>query len=211
MRTELSRALDECLGRIHDGEAIDTCIAEFPYARQQLGTLLYTAMSLSVAPKASPLDEVRKISKARLMARLREESIQAKVAKSREIAVEQNVLAEMWQRLVHTIAGAREVVIPVILTMLLILGSSYFLSGTLSFQPAPSALASSCTITFDAGTVHVQTAGSDIWEEATNGIILEAGTRVRTTLQSEALLTFFEGSTVRLDPVPISKSSGSNV
>jgi len=70
METELSRALDECLYRISNGEAIEACLGKYPRVSEQLESLLRTALSISAAPKLSASDEFRKASKVRLMARL---------------------------------------------------------------------------------------------------------------------------------------------
>lgn len=75
METELSRALDDCLYRIANGEAIEACLGKYPQVSEQLESLLRIALSISAAPKVSPSDEFRKASKVRLMARLREECL----------------------------------------------------------------------------------------------------------------------------------------
>jgi hypothetical protein len=42
--------------------------------------------------------------------------------------------------------------------------------------------------------------GSDRWQQANDGIVLQAGSKVTTAADSYALLTFFEGSTLKLQP-----------
>ncbi len=58
----------------------------------------------------------------------------------------------------------------------------------------------SCTLSIFDGTVEVQTLETFTWEEAENGMILEPGSRVRTALDSHALLTFSQGTTTKLEP-----------
>ena len=77
MRAKLSKAFDESLARIKKGESVKTCLAEYPHLRQQLVPLLYTGLFIPAIPKASPSDDFRRVSKAHLMARLRERSIEA--------------------------------------------------------------------------------------------------------------------------------------
>ncbi len=57
-----------------------------------------------------------------------------------------------------------------------------------------------CTLTIFSGTAKVQALDSIGWKEAKDGMTLEAGSRVRTVSDSYALLTFFEGTTTKLEP-----------
>ena len=76
--------------RIGKGETIETCLAEYQNMREQLEPLLYTAWyitrSISVILKVwlSPSDEFGRMLKGRLMARLRQESIQAEAVDEAE-------------------------------------------------------------------------------------------------------------------------------
>jgi len=88
----------------------------------------------------------------------------------------------------------------VVLAMVVAAAGSIALAGVLAVQSNPSALASTCTITIDAGDVEVLATGSDTWDPIESGSILRTGTRVRTTATSVALLTFFSGSTLKLEP-----------
>lgn len=72
-------------------------------------------------------------------------------------------------------------------------------AGVLNFNPGHSVLASTCTLTIETGHVQVQTPDASSWKEAVDGEILQAGTRIVTSEGTEALLTFFEGSTIRLE------------
>ena len=97
--------------------------------------------------------------------------------------------------------GARRLsIIAVTIILIAVVAASIMLSGVLDYRSDPSALAASCTLTYDSGTVEVQDAGSDDWNIVESGAILQAGTRIRTTATSEALITFFNGSTLKLEP-----------
>ncbi|MFC1894218.1 FecR domain-containing protein, partial [Chloroflexota bacterium] len=199
MGIKFPEALDKCLVRISQGEAVEACLAEYPHLSEQLEPLLYMASSISAAPKASPSDEFRKMSRVRLIARLHEEPIRAKAAQSGQRTAEPNLLVLGWQRLMRAIIVPRKVVIPIALALLIALGGSLSLFGVLDFSP-PSALVSNCTLSIVTGSIEIQTVGSNIWEKGIDGVTLEAGTRVRTSPDSYALLTFFEGSTAELEP-----------
>ena len=57
-----------------------------------------------------------------------------------------------------------------------------------------------CTLSTISGNVEVQNAESNILQEGTDGMTLRAGDRVKTTPDSYAVVTFFEGSTIKLEP-----------
>jgi len=72
-------------------------------------------------------------------------------------------------------------------------------------QPASSPSSSSainqhCTLTIIKGNVRVLTSGSADWVQGSDGMTLIVGTRVNTLLDAKALLTFYNGSTIELDP-----------
>lgn len=97
--------------------------------------------------------------------------------------------------------GARRVtIIAVTIILIAVVAVSLMLSGVLDYQSDPSVLASTCTLTCDTGAVEIREAGSDDWDDVEDGAVLQAGTRIRTTAISEALLTFFNGSTFKLEP-----------
>ncbi len=200
MGTDLTKILNECIARIGEGEAIETCLAEYENMREQLEPLLYTALSVSAIPKVSPSDDFRRMSKARLMARLRQESSQAAVVKSDRGMPLLNELAIAWERLLQAFIGARRVAIPVTIAILVALVANSFLPGVLNVPSPPPALASQYTVSILSGSVDVRNPGADSWQQGSDGMTLSVGTRIKTAPGSHALLTFFEGSTIRLEP-----------
>ena len=201
MQAKLSKVLDDCLVRLSKGETIDACLTQYPQLRQQLQSLLYTAVSVSHIPKVSPSDEFRKASKLRLMARLRDKSIQARVVKSGQATALADRLGVAWRIIVVAITQpSKKVAIPVTIALLLALGGGLLLSGAFRLPSPSPALVSQCTLSILSGSVATQSPGSNVWEETQDGITLEAGTRVKTAPQSQALLTFFEGTTIKLEP-----------
>jgi hypothetical protein len=73
------------------------------------------------------------------------------------------------------------------------------LSAIASISATSQAMATA-TLTILSGSVDIQVAGSELWHEAQDGITLDTGDRVRTREKSQALVTFFEGSTTTLGP-----------
>lgn len=97
-------------------------------------------------------------------------------------------------------AGPARLAIPLALTLILVLQFVFiFTTAEVASPLASPALASRCTLSLTGGA-SVQTPGSTTWEDATNGMTLEAGSRVRTDASSQALLTFFNGTTITLEP-----------
>jgi len=197
MRAKLSKAFDESLARIKKGEAVKACLGEYPPLRQQLVPLLHTAFSIGAVPKVTASDDFRKLSKGRLMARLRESCIQAE--KSRQAKSAYHGLGVLWRGLERAITGPGKVAIPVTLALLLAL-QSLFIFGKLDFMLPSPTLASQATLSVLTGGVELQSRGSSTWEEAENGMTVAAGSRLKTAPNSQALLTFFEGTTIKLEP-----------
>jgi len=81
-KVELPWVLENCIERIRRGDSIESCLSECPTMRNQIEPLLHTALSISSIPKVSPSDEFRRISKGRLMIRLRKEPIENETTKS---------------------------------------------------------------------------------------------------------------------------------
>ena len=192
MRTRVSRVLDECLARISNGETIEACLAQHPTMKQQLEPLLHTAQSISAVSRVSPSDDFRRISKTRLVARLRLETTWGKAANPDE-------LVGAWQMLSRAITGLRRVAIPVTLALLLALVGGLLSTGIPNSTSTSPTLASNCTLSIFSGSVEVLNPSSGVWEQAQDSIILEVGSRVRTAPESQAVLTFFEGSTLHLE------------
>jgi hypothetical protein len=200
MQTSLAEVLDKCLTRVRSGEAIQRCIADYPHLRQELEPLLYTALSIYKAPKVSPSDEFRTSSKTRILAQLREMPIQAQSAKPRRRAAPSNLMGQIWNRLGERFARPRMTAALVTIALVSVIGGISFVVAALTLSSQPANLASQSTLSILSGNVQIQSPGSDVWQEANDGITLQASTRVRTMPNSYAMLTFFEGSSLKLEP-----------
>ncbi len=197
MNVKLSRILDKCIEQLHRGENIESCLLQYPQLREQLEPLLKTAQAVSALPRVLPSDEFRRASKTRLMARIREDSVSRKTVKARPRTTLLDELALSWQRIWQAFIGAKKVAVPVTLALLLILAIG--IPSALNFLSATPALASQCTLSILSGSVEVQEPGAEHSQPGADGMTLAAGTRVKTASNSHALLTFFEGSTFKLE------------
>jgi len=198
MATKLSKALDECLVRMSKGETADGCLADYANLREQLEPLLSLASSVSAIPM-SPSDEFRKASKTRLLAQLRQDAVAPKNAKSKRRVPTEGEAATARPRLWHT-AGWRKVAIPATVALALLLAVGLSLLVVLNpLSPGP-AHAAPCTLSILGGTVEFQDTGADDWQHAVDGLTLAVGTQVKTAQNAHAVLTFFDGSTIKLEP-----------
>lgn len=200
MGSRLSEVLDDCIARMNRGETLDGCLANHPKMRGQLEPLLRVASSVSAIPRVSPSDEFRRASKARLLARLREESVRAEAAGSGRRMQLDGEQARARQRSWRTTARSRRVTIPVTVALALILAVSLSVAILLNPLSSRQVIASPCILGILNGEVEVREAGSDGWQRGVQGVTLTAGTFIRTAQDSHAVLTFFEGSTIKLEP-----------
>jgi hypothetical protein len=184
MKNRLPKLLDERLARIRQGESVEACLMEHANVRQQLEPLLRTALSISSIPGAVPSDKFRKTAKRRLLARLHQEVNKKEAVRSGR---------SIWQAII----GAKKIAIPVTLALLLAIGATF---GAPSFTSPSQALASKCTLSILSGSAEVQTAGAEDGQQGTDGMTLDIGSRVKISPDSHALLTFFDGSTIELEP-----------
>lgn len=82
---------------------------------------------------------------------------------------------------------------------ILVLGLTIVLATTGATLPSRPAFGSSTTLTIIAGVVDVRH-GTAPYVAATDGEILQVGDGVRTGADGRAVLTYFEGSTVEIEP-----------
>ncbi|MBM3156043.1 MAG: hypothetical protein FJ004_02005 [Chloroflexi bacterium] len=200
MRTELSKVLNECLLRLRRGEDSSACLHDYPELSPELEELLRTASFVSCAPKVSPSDDFRAESKARIIAGLRERQVRERVAKLEHRSAAARFMERAGEAVLRVFSGRNMILIPVTLLVLLALGGSLLIAAVLTSPSPQSAQSSRCTLSILSGDVEIQRADSDIWEKAGDRVVLEAGSLVRTKDESHALLTFFEGSSIKLEP-----------
>lgn len=196
MGARLSKVLDECIARVRTGETLEACLAGYPSdVQKQLEPLLQMTLLVSRIPRVSPSEEFSKTSKASLIARLSPESVPSKAPQ----AGQGNGLARALQELQHTIR-ARKVAIPLTAALIIIIIAGVLLRSGLNLISPPPAMASSCTLSILNGSVEFQKGGADSWQSGTDDMTLAMDTKVKTTGDAHAVLTFFEGSTIKLEP-----------
>ncbi|MDD5093614.1 MAG: FecR domain-containing protein [Dehalococcoidia bacterium] len=88
-------------------------------------------------------------------------------------------------------------VLAVSLAVILLLGGLILVPSVFSSQTSYS---DSTTLSILSGDVFVMKGSTGQWKEAHNGMKLSAADSVKTSVDSYAAITFFEGSTITLDP-----------
>jgi hypothetical protein len=175
------KALDDCLLRLRAGEPLEQCLDSYPRYRTKLEPLLKTAHLTATFPRVQPDAERRQALRARVISRL------SRPVKARYVIHEHTAPCS------HL---AFRILAPVCLAVILILVSQLALP---IFSPEP-VYAATFTLSKLNGTAEAQPAGTTGWMATSNNITLPVGSRVRTAPGSYALLTFFDGSTTKLEP-----------
>ncbi len=209
MDRKLSKILEKCLTRMSDSSTIEECLSEYADMRSDLEPLLYTALYVSSIPKASASEVFRRASTERLVTRLCEQSSTAAAPQpaGRSLASclrgqhEQSaVISRPRKGWMYPVSGARRAAIPVALSLVLVIVGVLLLAGAPVISPQSIYLASQCTLTIVDGGVTIQRPGASDLKHGTDGMTLPAGTVITTDVDSRAVLTFFEGSTIELEP-----------
>lgn len=188
---KLSKALDTCIVRVGRGDSIEQCLSAYPDLESELGQLLHIFTLISKSPKVVPSQDFRLRSKARLMAHIQQSDTHER-KQSQQVAGEKR---SIWQ----TMFSPRKFALPVIGIVVLVVASMLFSNMFGLWSPAP-VLAKPCIMSTLSGSVKLQEADSDVWLSGTDGMILGSGSRIKTDSDSHALLTFFDGSTIKLEP-----------
>ncbi|MFC2004767.1 FecR domain-containing protein [Chloroflexota bacterium] len=197
MSTKLNKILDDCIEQVMEGETIEAALAKYPDMREKLEPLLRTALSVSSIPKVKPSPEFVKMSKVRLMRLIRQQSIQTSIAKTGKRVLVPNRLAIAIHSLWQNYISAKKLAILVTSALLLVSVASV---GQFVFLKPTPAMASTCVLSILSGSVRIQNPGLDTYQEGFDGMTLNTGTQIETASDSHALLTFFEGSTIKLEP-----------
>ncbi len=193
-----ARVLEECIARLRQGKSVEDCLAKYPEMRSRLEPRLNMVHSVYCLPGVSPSDRFKSAARARLMSRIRQQSAQERAAKSKPGAAIVDGLRVVSQKIWQPVLQAKKVAIPVTVAVIVIL--AVILSGVPYFTSPTPALASQSTLSILSGTVEIQDPGASKSQQGSHGEVLDAGTQIKTGSDSHALLTFFEGSTIKLEP-----------
>ncbi|MFC1910094.1 FecR domain-containing protein [Chloroflexota bacterium] len=192
MKNNLKNVLEICLNRIRKGEAIDKCLTDYPEYRSDLKPLLEMTLKLNEIPRVAPSPEFKDKVLSRLMA-----------YNTTDTSAENKHPRTSFS---NWIRGS-SIVKPIVPAVLIFLALVIVWFALPRFSPAP-VYAAECTLSILSGSAQIQPMNSSTWLTAEDGIKLTAGSRVKTPSDSRTLLTFFDGSTTKLEPdseVKISK------
>lgn len=90
MKDNLNKILDECIDRINHGEAIESCLADYPEHRQELGPLLHAMLYTKSAYFLKPSTQAKSFCRQRFNAAL--------VASREKREKKQPLLRWIWSR-----------------------------------------------------------------------------------------------------------------
>ncbi len=185
MADDILVILDICLQRMRSGETLEQCLADFPEIRPQLETMLQTVQTLQNLKHITPSAEFRRDSEARLLSRIRSESDSKKQGRNKHVERRDFRNGFVFRTLV-----------PVTLVALIAL----IVWAVLPLFSPSEVLARTFTLSLLSGEAEVKAAGSSGWTKGSDGMILATGSSVKTAFNSAAVLTFFDGSTAKLEP-----------
>jgi hypothetical protein len=191
MSSKLSKALDTSIDRIGRGDSIEKCLSEYPEIEDELGELLHVFTLISKSPRVVPSESFRRQSKARVMAQIRQLDMPEREKSKQEAGGRQSIL--------QTILSPKRLAVPVIGVVVLVVVGLLFSNMFGVWSPAP-VLAQPCVLSTLSGSIELREIDSDAWISGTDGTILDSGSRIKTDSGSHALLTFFDGSTMKLEP-----------
>ncbi len=200
MKGELGKAFEDCLGLLKQGYQIGDCILKYPWLQDEIEPLLETALLVSSAPRVTPDEEFRRESKARLVSRIRQEAAEADMNRSREAAPSSGWLGLLAGGAAALPLSRRRLAAPAMSGLLLAMATLLIVYSIFTLGPAAPDLGSKCTLSVLSGQIEVMPPGTASWQPAGDGMTLDAGVRVKTGDDSRAVLTFFEGSTIELEP-----------
>ena len=184
MNRKLTNALDDCLIRIQAGESLETCLTTYPDLETDLRPLLEITLSLDGLRDVQPSAAFTEHAWSNIRVRVTE----AAAAKPKRQGLNLGFLNRTSLRMAASITLA---------IVLITTGAVLLPGGPLSPQPA---LAAESTLSVLSGSVTVTPDGAGT-AAGTDGMGLTAGDTVATEADSYAVLTFANGSTLKLEPL----------
>ena len=195
MSKEFDIILDECLKLVMAGESIESVLSEYPDIREELEPLLRMALDINHLPKIEPSPEYVSASKINLLREIRlYESEKTSgfdiLSFPRRFAA---AIGDFWQAFSAPKKWSVAVTAVLVIVLVATLGQFVF------FKSSP-AMASTCILQVLSGEAYICDVDSDSFEPVLDEMILEMGTQVKTDGSSHALITFNDGSTIKLEP-----------
>ncbi|MFC1946839.1 FecR domain-containing protein, partial [Chloroflexota bacterium] len=198
MKKDFENILDECIKLVLNGESIESVLAEYPDVREDIEPLLRTALDISHLPKIEPSSEYISTSKINLLQEIRS-SESEKMTGFDILSVPSrfsSAIGDFWQAFSAPKKWSVAVTAALVVVLFATLGQFVF------FKSSP-VMASTCVLQVLSGEVNISDTGSDSFEPGSDGMILEMGTQVQTDRDAHALITFNDGSTIKLEPETI--------
>ncbi len=195
MTTKLVNIFDDCVTQISGGESIEACLARYPDMREEVEPLLHTLLNVSAARKVVPSNKFINALGKRLMVQHLENQVALRNAKINS-STQLSKLTMACQSLWASITGAKRIAIPAAIGLLIVIVASFVLSNLLfssAFQE------SRCTLSLLSGEAVIQQPNSVGRHDGIEGMTLVAGTQITTQADSNAMLTFPEGTTLELE------------
>ncbi len=196
MKKDFAYILDECIDRVMKGEAVESVLSEYPDSREELESLLRTALDINGLPEIVPSSEYINLSKTTLLREICQLGKSGKDSTSGIFSLSYGLpaaIGNFWQNITTAKRWSIAVTAVLIIVLFATLGQFVFL------RPS-TAMASACVLRVLSGEVGISNPESDKFHPANDGMTLTTGTQVKTGENSHALITFFDGSTIKLEP-----------
>ncbi|MCK4821286.1 FecR domain-containing protein [bacterium] len=200
MRIKLSIILDECITRISEGESIEDCLARYPEIRDKLRPLLSTAQSIANLPDVKPPLQFRQVSRDHLLARIRSYEDGHQHSNNNLSVFALSATSSIWDRMSTIFAKVKVVAIPTMVTVLVVLLSLICGTDLLYVAPSIQTVEVDCTIKIIGGSIEYRYKEEGEWQLVDDGMVVPSGTWVRALQESQAVLQFLGGTTLKLSP-----------
>ena len=198
MERDIDGALDKCLTQLQRGQStLDECLALYPELAAELRPLLETALAVHRVPLPVSSPAAFAAGKQRLLQALAEKNRHQEKSLDPLARVASWILAPFNKKQTFTTrkrASASRVALAATTLLILLIAGSLLLRSWLG-----ETIARTATLADASGVVQILPAGSDTWQPAQIGSVITDGDRIHTGASSTATLTFFDGSTTRLE------------
>lgn len=174
---ELDDLLEESIQAIENGQAPESVAAGLPEDAAELASLLHLAAAVRGVPHPLPSAESKRITQARLAA-------VAKQVHSKNTT--RTGFQGVWA------FGLAGLVVSTLCMLALFIGGGLWWYGPVAAHAA--------TVADVSGNVEIGSANGATWHAAANGEQVQSGARIRTGLDGDVTLAFFEGSRASLGP-----------
>lgn len=192
MSKKLSKILDECIARMRNGETIDDVLAGYPDVREYIEPLLRIAQKVAEVPSVSPSPAFLDSSGMRLMRLIHQPAV-----RPGKVVAGTSGLAGRIKNVLAGFSSTRRIAATVSIALAVILLA---VTGQYLFSMPSPVTAATGLLSILSGEVRIESIGSGESLSVADGMKLESGTRVVTGNASHVLITFFDGSTIKLSP-----------